>query len=111
MGKKGVVWGMKVLERAITPNGVKIQIEDWSEDYSFHRFADVVAAYPMTIYGKKEFRAEQQFKNATEASDAFYSLKNGEKNLDDFNFTAKSIGKDVPYKQYIPLSERYFERW
>ena len=104
---------MKVLERAVIPDGTKIQIEDWSGDYSFHRFADFVAAYPVargSIKGST-FRAYCQFENAQKASEAFLALKSGEKQLDDFPFLAKSSGNDIPFRQYVPLVERYFEGW
>lgn len=37
---------MKVLERASTPTGVKIQVEDWREDYPTVCNAISLAAYP-----------------------------------------------------------------
>lgn len=101
---------MKVLEKATIKTGEKIQIEDWSDDYTFHRFADLLVAFPKTRTGRL-FRAELQFENATKAREAFYALTNGEKSLDDFPFTAKSSGKDVPFRQYVPLVERYSVTW
>lgn len=104
---------MTILEKRTTPDGVKIQIEDWCEDYSFHRFADLVAAYPICQNSviKRRFRAECQFENASKASEAFYSLVSGEKTLDDFPFTAKMKGNDVSFRQYIPLQELYPRGW
>ena len=104
---------MKVLERATMPDGTKIQIEDWSDDYSFHNFADLVAAYPIARNSirKRKFRATCQFENASQASEAFYAIKSGEKTLDDFPFVALSSGNYIPFRQYIPLVERYFEGW
>ena len=104
---------MKVLERATMPDGTKIQIEDWSEDYSFHSFADLVAAYPVArnSIGKRRFRATCQFESDLQASEAFYAIKSGEKSLDDFQFVAQSSGNYIPFRQYVPLAERYFEGW
>ena len=97
---------MKVLERSTTPDGIKIQIEDWSDDYSFHRFADTVAAYPIFRDEKREYRASERFENASAASEAFYSLQNGTKTLDDYGFTSMSKGKRIPYKEYIPFFKK-----
>lgn len=41
---------MKVLERDLTKNGIDIQIEDWSKNYSFYNFGDVVALYPKATH-------------------------------------------------------------
>lgn len=100
---------MKVLKRATMPDGTKIQIEDWSDDYSFHGFADLIAAYPVARNSikKRTFRANCQFENASKATEAFIALTSGEKQLDDFQFLAN----DIPFRQYVPLVERYFEGW
>lgn len=104
---------MTVLEKRTTPDGVKIQIEDWCEDYSFHRFADLIAAYPICKNSvvKRRFRAECQFENASKASEAFSLLASGEKTLDDFPFTAKMKGNDVPFREYIPFEQLYSRGW
>ncbi|MEC0237772.1 hypothetical protein P4H71_25990 [Paenibacillus kribbensis] len=39
---------MKVLKTGAMPDGTKIQIEDWSGDYSFHGFGDVIACYAIS---------------------------------------------------------------
>ena len=104
---------MEVLEKRTTPGGTKIQIENWCDDYSFHRFADLIAAYPICKNSviKRRFRAECQFENASKASEAFYALVSGKKTLDDFPFTAKMKGNDVPFRQYVPLQELYPRGW
>lgn len=86
---------MKVLERAMTPNGIDVQIEDWSQDYSFHKFGDVVATYPKATHTstdkfeypkfKEEFRLEFNCKNNTQAQEVFNNLKNGTKTLLDYS--------------------------
>ena len=104
---------MEVLEKRTTPDGTKIQIENWCDDYSFHRFADLIAAYPICKNSeiKRRFRAECQFENASKASEAFYALVSGKKTLDDFPFTAKMKGNNVPFIQYVPLQELYPRGW
>ena len=39
---------MKILKKDIMPDGTKIQLEDWSEDYSCFAPADCIAAYPVS---------------------------------------------------------------
>lgn len=45
---------MKVLERAKTPEGFDIQIEDWEEDYSFMNIHSLTA-YPIAKNGSHRF--------------------------------------------------------
>lgn len=86
---------MKVIRKGIMPDGTKVQIEDWSEDYSFHSPADTVAAYPKakcTIYNKhwdypkvnNTFRADFTFEGKKDAERAFEDLISGNANLKDF---------------------------
>ena len=86
---------MKVLQRSITPEGVGIQIEDWSMNYSFHAPADTVATYPKAkqpIPGNKfhypapggTFRLAFRFKTTAEARKCFEQLESGEKTIHDF---------------------------
>ena len=86
---------MKVLERATTPNDIDIQIEDWSQDYSFHKFGDVVATYPKATYTannrleyprfKETFRLEFNCEDDAQAREVFNNLKNGTKTLLDYS--------------------------
>lgn len=91
---------MKVLQRGQMPDGTDIQIEEWSENYSFYAYGSMVAAYPKNRYGEK-VRANKTFESAEEAEKAFLALKNGDKTLADFNFTAKNSGRDIPYQEKL----------
>ena len=90
---------MKVVEKAIMKDGVKIQIEDWSEDYTCHKKNDTIAAYPKTKSGQI-YRAECTFETTEKAASAFCKLKNGVEPLESFPFTTKKVGKDIPFKDY-----------
>ena len=80
---------MKVLERAKTPDGIDIQLEDWSEDYNFTGLC--IAAYPIAKVSRnfikegKPFRLQIDFyrKNDDEARADYEPLKSGEKRLED----------------------------
>lgn len=91
---------MKVLQRGQMPDGTEIQIEEWNEKYSFIPYGGAVAAYPKNRYGEK-VRAKKIFGSAEEAVKAFNALKNGDKTLSDFNFTAKESGRDIPYQEKL----------
>lgn len=91
---------MKVLQRGQMPDGTEIQIEEWSENYSFYAYGSMVAAYPKNRYGEK-VRADKTFESAEEAEKAFSALKNGDKTLADFNFTAKESGRDILYQEKL----------
>lgn len=84
---------MKVLQEARTPQGIEIQIEDWTQDYScFNTF--YIAAYPIAkntskygwIRGGKNFRLgiSREWKSNEEVYTAFNELVNGTKKLEDF---------------------------
>lgn len=86
---------MQVIQRSITPEGIGIQIEDWSMNYSSNAPADTVATYPIAkqkIPGSKfnypapgdTFRFAFHFKNASEARKCFKQLETGEKTIHDF---------------------------
>lgn len=95
--------GMKILCRAKMHDGNQIQIEDWSNDYSFYGENDLVVIY----YTNKKHdsckvvRTECRFENGSKAMEAFKALISGKKNIDDFCFTAKAGGKGVPIRAYI----------
>lgn len=82
------------------PDGTEVQIEEWSETYSFYAYGSLVAAYPKNRYGEK-VRASKIFVTAEEAAKAFNALKNGDKALADFNFTVKESGRDIPYQEKL----------
>ena len=88
---------MKVLEKAITPDGVKIQIEDWRVDYSCFNTISI-AAYPtMRSLPKSKklhfnepgnkFRVsiDRGFNNDQEVLNAFEELKTGKQSIMDFS--------------------------
>ena len=84
---------MKVIDKAIMPNGTHIQIEDWSEDYSFHSYADTLAAYPKSKVshpgafspkGNETFRAGFNFNSEDETRKAFDLLAQGKAELADY---------------------------
>ena len=85
---------MIVLERGKTPDNIDVQIEDWSSDYDFHRFGDVVAIYPVAIHTadnqlqyprfKETFRIEFDCEDYEQAREVFENLKNGTKNIRDY---------------------------
>lgn len=91
---------MKVLQRGQMPDGTEVQIEEWSENYLCYAYGSLVAAYPKNRYGEK-VRADKIFGSAEEAVKAFNALKNGDKTLADFNFTAKESGRDIPYQEKL----------
>ena len=84
---------MQVIKRSVMPDGTKIQIEDWHDNYSFIAQRGTVAAYPVskaTIPGPFEptagvkFRVSFDFDNDCEAEQAFNKLAYGEATLKDF---------------------------
>lgn len=91
---------MKVLQRGQMPDGTEVQIEEWSENYLFYVYGGLVAAYPKNRYGEK-VRASKIFVSAEEAAKTFNALKNGDKTLADFGFTAKESGRDIPYQEKL----------
>ena len=84
---------MKVIERATTPNGIEIQIEDWSANYNFMAYAGTVAAYPIAQESGRnqfepkigeKFRLAFDFKSTELAATCFEQLKTGKKRLTDY---------------------------
>ena len=90
---------MKIIRKGTTPNGTHIQIEDWSENYTFHNKNATIGFYPMALeniyredkphwtpYPKRgeTFRASFDFNTEEEALEAFDSLQSGEKSFMDF---------------------------
>lgn len=87
---------MKIIERATMPDGTKIQIEDWTKDYSCFNTLSI-AAYPIMqrlpqshkLYfheSGKPFRVDinRDWKNDDEVKKAFSELQNGIKEVKDF---------------------------
>ena len=84
---------MKVLENAVMPDGTKIQLEEWHENYDFMPYADGIAAYPVSKanhkgsfspkYGER-YRAGFHFDSTDLAREAFYNLKSGNAVLKDY---------------------------
>jgi len=85
---------MKVLERATMPDGTKIQIEDWTEDYTCFDTLSI-AAYPRSerlprsrkswVVPGEEFRVSiDKFKRNKDTEQAFEALRNGTKAVKDF---------------------------
>lgn len=79
---------MKIIERATTPSGTTIQLEDWSERY-FGIRGLIIAVYPIArnsntpyITVGKIFRFEIC---SDDAKSDFEALKNGGKSLEDLS--------------------------
>lgn len=89
---------MKVLEKGVMLNKTKIQIEDWSGDYTFLAYADTIAAYPTNRHGER-FRAEKQFESKDAAAQAFKELLSGRTTLDELGFTTMCSGRSIPYHE------------
>lgn len=85
---------MKVIKRGVTPDGVKIQIEDWSENYNFCNKNDTLAGYPIakktldnpSHYPElnRPFRVSFDLGDSEKAEIAFNDLISGKKVLRDF---------------------------
>lgn len=91
---------MKILKKGVMQDGTDIQIEDWSKDYSIYAYASTVAAYPRDRYGKR-FRAEKDFKNNSEAEQAFEQLIDGSKSLKDCKFVTMISSRHIPYETQL----------
>jgi len=83
---------MKVLKTGTMSNGTHIQIEDWSEDYSFMPYGSTLASYPKSKVthegqyspkGNEIYRFSFDFNSNDEAETAFSDLLDGSKKLSD----------------------------
>lgn len=84
---------MNILKTSKTPDGTDIQIEDWSDNYSFHDYGDTIAAYPISKWNDdyspfspkagKKFRAEFTFSSSQMAKDVFEELESGTIEIED----------------------------
>lgn len=88
---------MKVLERATTPDGTKIQIEDWTESHDCFKTLSI-GAYPTIIRNPTSTDSfmikigeplrvsiHRDWKDNEEVRKAFEDLKYGTKNIKDFS--------------------------
>lgn len=97
---------MKVLNKGVMPDGTKIQMEDWHEDFpTIHTPKDVVAAYPIAKHYAtrseyegisyipcvheyperyRTFRLALQFPCTDDAEAAYNNLLNGVARLLDY---------------------------
>ena len=82
---------MKWEKETLTKDGIKIRIEDWSGDFSFHKPFDMVVAYPVCkrtvgtfIKEGESFRLELNFNNKEESEEAYNNLVKGDKTYIDY---------------------------
>lgn len=85
---------MKVLNKTILSDGTKIQVEDWSKDWTCYSYGETLAAYPeskVTLEGsfspnfRESFRCQFNFKSHEQALQAYNELLEGVKVLSDFS--------------------------
>ena len=83
---------MKVLKKGAMSDGTKIQIEEWSENYSFMPYGSTIASYPKSKVshagsfspkGNETYRFEFDLNSNKEAEQVFNSLLNGNSVLAD----------------------------
>ena len=100
---------MKIIEKAIMPNGTEIQLEDWSKDYP-GTCGLTIAAYPIAkntskyrwVKSGEKFRLDismnkySGYTNENVKVD-FEALKNGEKQLEDLAEHFYNGKKDMFY--------------
>lgn len=88
---------MKLIKEGTMPNGTKIYLEDWHDDYSsIFPANNCVSAYPIAKESRlrydsycyphigKSFRLDFHFDSALAAEQAFQALQSGEKSFKDF---------------------------
>lgn len=84
---------MKILQTGKTKQGYNIQVEEWSENYSFMEYGATLAIYkPSKVSLKGQFtpkenqnaRFQFNFKDHQEAKKAFNDLLEGKKDIKDF---------------------------
>ena len=112
---------MKVLEKATTPNGIEIQLEDWSdkntEEYS-DLYGLVIGAYPIAkntskyklVVSGEKFRlhiATNKYSNYSndDVKLDFEALKSGEKTLEDLSEHFWNGEKDKYFLGMILLTD------
>ena len=87
---------MKVLMKGVTPDGVRIQIEDWNMDYSFRRHGDIIAAFPKIR--EKEERVQFNTDSCLAAFTLFEMLRSGEVKLEECAFDGMRCARPIPLK-------------
>ena len=95
---------MKILEKATTPDGIDIQIEDWSDNYSFMNILSI-GVYPTAkqsdtvwIIPNERFRMSlDKFKSDSETLEVFIKLKNGNYKLEDLTEHFEEKTKNMYY--------------
>ena len=101
---------MKILEKATTPDGIDIQIEDWSETYSFMNILSS-GVYPIAkqsdtvwIIPNERFRMSlDKFKSDSETLEVFRKLKNGNYKIEDLT---EHFEKKTNNIYYLGLSSK-----
>lgn len=116
---------MKILNKSKMPDGTKIQIEDWKENYSFMD-TYVIGTYPKAkiesdeyfgIHRGESFRLElDNFSNNDEAISIFNKLEKGEIKLENLQEYFREGYKDsyclgfteenIPKNEYIALKDK-----
>ena len=95
----------KILRKDTTPNGEKIQLEDWKEVYPTIEKTIKIAAYPVAknggywIHKGDTFRLElsRNFSTDREVIHTFIGLVSGELSLDDLTTHYWNTDKDLYY--------------
>lgn len=93
---------MEVVKRSATPDGVKIQIEDWNGVYNFIPACSTLAAYPtakesaggLYLYPRRgeRFRLAFDFRTGEQCRASFQALESGKKALKDYlDFLKKRV--------------------
>lgn len=114
---------MKVIEKAVMPNGTEIQLEDWSS-HNTTSYPDLnglsIGAYPVAkntgenrwVRSGEKFRLTISVNNRSGYTDAdvradFDALKNGKKRLEDLADRFWGGKKDMYYLGMIPSLETH----
>lgn len=100
---------MKILEKATTPDGIDIQIEDWSDTYSFMNILSI-GVYPIAkqsdtiwIIPNKRFRMSlAKFKSDSETFEVFRKLKNGSYKIEDLTEHFEEKTNNMYYLGLLP---------
>lgn len=98
---------MKILKKAVTPDGVEIQVEDWSEDFSIFTFGSTIAAYPKKYMRR---RAQLELLDNQTAVTVFEELESGNKSVLEFDFTVMEAGGNrVPLKPILERRMKFYK--
>ena len=105
---------MKIIQTSQMPNGTRIQVEDWREDYAHvPRDELTLAAFPiskeihMEIFGylpsdpeQRTFRCSFHFKDK-DIDNVFYSLREGRSDLKHYAANLVQSHREKGYGQYL----------